>query len=140
MNFKNKNLFYSLLVLSLVACGFVACQPRAPKNGAGDGPFQCISATIMVAGKPTTTVVEWNEKTGMARILDSMVVTSKATGAQNIVIGWIPLGDLQGAIQEIVSRNQALQQQAPSAPQNVAPAASQEAPASASSPSAKKKR
>ena len=132
MNFKNKNLLSLILILALTACALVACQPRAAKNGAGDGPFQCISATIMVAGKPTTTVLEWNEKTGIARILDSMVVTSKATGAQNVVIGWIPLGDLQGAIQEIVNRNQAMQQQAPPAAQNVMPAAVQEATAAAS--------
>lgn len=137
MNFKNKNLFYSLLVLSLAACALAACQKHTPKNGAGDGPFQCISATIMVAGKPTTTVLEWNEKTGMARILDSMVVTSKATGAQTIVIGWIPLGDLQGAIQEIVNRNQALQQQAPPAAQNVMSSAVQETTAA---PSIKKRK
>ncbi|MCX6957196.1 MAG: hypothetical protein NT164_01455 [Verrucomicrobiae bacterium] len=137
MKFKNKNLFYSLVVLSLAACALAACQPRASKNGAGDGPFQCISATIMVAGKPTTTVVEWNEKTGMARILDSMVVTSKATGSQNVVIGWIPLGDLQGAIQEIVNRNQAMQQQAPPTAQSVTPSAVQETPAA---PSTKKRK
>ncbi len=137
MNFKNKNLLYSFLVLVLAICGLAACQSRASKNGAGDGPFQCISATIMVAGKPTTTVLEWNEKTGMARILDSMVVTSKATGAQNVVIGWIPLGDLQSAIQEIVSRNQALQQQAPPVTQNAASAPPQEA---APAPASTKKR
>ena len=137
MKFKNKNFFSLTLVLALVACALAACQHSAPKNGSGDGPFQCISATIMVAGKPTTTVVEWNEKTGMARILDSMVVTSKATGAQNVVIGWIPLGDLQGAIQEIVNRNQAIQQQAPPVAQNAMSATVQE---TASASSAKKRK
>ncbi len=139
MNLKNKNLLSLLFVFTLVSSAFVACQPRNPKNGISEGPFQCISATIMVAGKPTTTVLEWNTKTGMARILDSMVVTSKATGSQNVVVGWVPLGDLQGAIQEIVSRNQAIQQQAPPVSQNIAPASSQEASMSATTSSKKKK-
>lgn len=135
MNFKN------LLALAL-ALPLIACQSRTAKNSADDNPFQCISATIMVAGKPTTTVLEWNTKTGMARILDSMVVTSKATGAQNILIGWVPLGDLQGALQEIVSRNQALQQQTPASPQNAAPAPTQENPSAPtiSTASGKKKK
>lgn len=123
---KFKNLFSFVVVPVVIAAGVTACQPHSSKE-MSDGTFQCISATITIAGKPTTTVVEWNTKTGMTRLLDSMVVTSKATGAQNVVVGWVPLGDLQAAIQEIVSRNQAMQQQAASTPQNVAPATVQEA-------------
>ena len=125
MNFKNRFTFSIALILAIVV--LTACQ-RHSKEVANDGSFQCISATIMIAGKPTTTVVEWNSKTGMARILDSMVVTSKATGAQNVVVGWIPLGDLQSAIQEIVARNQAVQQQ-PVAAQSAVSASNQEASA-----------
>lgn len=133
MKFKNPFTFIIVPILTIIA--LTACQ-RHSKDTANDGSFQCISATIMIAGKPTTTVVEWNSKTGMARILDSMVVTSKATGAQNVVVGWIPLGDLQSAIQEIVARNQAAQPQQPVAAQSAVPASTQEAPAAA----AKKKK
>ncbi len=131
MKFKNTFSFIVLFVTAVAA--LTACQRHASRDLGNDGAFQCISATIMIAGKPTTTVVEWNTKTGMARILDSMVVTSKATGTQNVVIGWIPLGDLQNAIQEIVNRNQAAQQQA-------TPAATSEAPGSASATAGKRKK
>lgn len=40
----------------------------------------------------------------------------KATGAQGNVIGWVPLGDLKNAVQELVQREQAAQQQMPAAP------------------------
>ena len=133
MKFKN------LSLLIILSAGLVACQPKTShvSNG-GDGPFECIAATITVAGKPMTTVIQWNAKTGMARLLDTMVVTSKATGAQNIAIGWMPLGDLQASIQELIAHNQAASQ-AQQAPQsNVAsPAPAQETVAATS---AKKKK
>jgi len=122
---KFKNLFSFAVIPIVIAAALTACQRHSSRDADGEGPFQCISATFMIAGKPTTTVVEWNTTTGMARILDSMVVTSKATGSQNVVVGWIPLGDLQSAMQEIMNRNQAMQQQAAPAPQNIAPASSQ---------------
>lgn len=115
MKFNSLFSFGVISVSIAIVVAFTACQ-RHSSNEMRDGSFQCIAATIMIAGKPTTTVVEWNTKTGMARLLDSMIVTSKATGTQNVVVGWIPLGDLQGAIQEIVARNQTMQQQVASPP------------------------
>ncbi|MBM3857912.1 MAG: hypothetical protein FJ390_08155 [Verrucomicrobia bacterium] len=136
MNFKN--LFSFIAIPVVIIAALTACQRNSSRDANSEGPFQCISATIMIAGKPTATVVQWNAKTGMARILDSMVVTSKATGAQNVVVGWIPLGDLQGAIQEIMSRNQqAMQQQVAPTPQAVAP--EQEAAAGSTTSSKKRK-
>lgn len=141
MNFQNKSLLSVTSLLLLIASLLAACHSRTSKDAnAEGGSFQCISSTIMIAGKPTATVLEWNTKTGTARILDSMLVTSKATGAQNVVVGWIPLGDLQGAIQEIVTRNQALQQQQQAAPvvQQATPAVSQDAAAALATKGKKK--
>jgi hypothetical protein len=133
MNFKNHHLLLTISVVALALFGLSACQPRDSKNSSANGPFQCIAATITIAGKPTTTVVEWNAVTGAARLLDSMVVTSKATGAQNIVVGWISLGDLQSTINEIVNRNQAQQP----APQKTLPAGAADNKRAASSTKAK---
>ncbi|OHE74811.1 MAG: hypothetical protein A3F67_06080 [Verrucomicrobia bacterium RIFCSPHIGHO2_12_FULL_41_10] len=117
----------------LLSCTFVltACQQKsATKANADDNNFQCISATIMVGGKPITTVIQWNAKTGVTRLIDSVAMISKVTGAQNTLVGWVPLGDLNTAVQEAVAREQAVQQRMGVSPAlrapvgNVAPATS----------------
>ena len=80
----------------------------------------------MVGGKPVATVIQWNTQTGMTRIIDSIVMTSKVTGAQNALVGWVGLNDLNAAVREAVTREQALiqqrQKQLSAAQANAAPA------------------
>ncbi len=96
----------------------MACQPKHAKTPttADNGTYQCIAATISVAGKPMTVLVEWNTQTGVARLLDSAVFTSKTNGTQTSLIGWVPLGELNQVIQEVLLREQQQQQKAAAAP------------------------
>lgn len=95
------------LFLLVSAAALVACQPKKTNN---DDSFQCIGATLTIGGKQVPSVIEWNTKTGAARVIDSTTLVSRS-GAQNTVIGWVPLTDLQNVVQEIIARNQAAQQQ-----------------------------
>ncbi|MBX9742329.1 MAG: hypothetical protein K2W99_02140 [Chthoniobacterales bacterium] len=121
----NKFLFVIGTVTALVAC-----QPNKPKATSENGTYQCINANITIAGKPTTVLIEWNSQTGTARLLDSAIFTSKTTGAQNVILGWVPLGELNQVIQEVLQRDQ--QQQKMTAP---APALLPSTPAPALTPS-----
>ncbi len=107
----NKFLFVSVASIALIAC-----QPKHPKapTSADNGTYQCIAATITVAGKPMAALVEWNTQTGVARLLDSAVFTSKTAGTQSSLIGWVPLGELNQVIQEVLLREQQQQQKAAS--------------------------
>ncbi len=59
------------------------------------------------------TVVRYHKFNGEAQFLNSVSFASKTTGAQGNVIGWVPLGDLRPAVQELIQREEAAQQQAP---------------------------
>ena len=63
----------------------------------------------------TDTVVRCNRVNGEAQLLNAAAIASKAAGAQGNVIRWVPLGDLRSAVQELVQREQAAQQQMPAA-------------------------
>lgn len=98
------------LFFLIAASALIACQPKGPKSN-DDRNFECIAANLTVGGKMLSTVIQWNTKTGTTRIIDSTTSVSK-TGEQNIAVGWIQLGDLQNAVQEMLARQQAKQQQA----------------------------
>jgi len=118
---------FNKILFLIAVTGLVACQPKAVRQITNSGDFQCIAATITLGGKPVTSVVQWNTKTGMTRLLDSAVFTSKATGSQNTLVGWVPLGDLNVAVQELLNREQQVQQQRRVAPPVAAPTISQKA-------------
>lgn len=105
----NKFLFVAMMLAVLTAC-----QPNTHKPTSENGTYQCLNATITIAGKPTTVLIEWNTQTGVARLLDSAILTSKTTGAQNIALGWVPLGELRQVIQEVLQRDQQQQMSFPS--------------------------
>jgi hypothetical protein len=92
-------------------------------------PWECIAAKITIGDNAIDTVVRYNKVNGEAQLLNAASFASKATGAQGNVIGWVPLGDLRSAVQELVAREQAAQQQMPSAAE----------PKSEPTPSTKKK-
>jgi hypothetical protein len=91
----------TLATLTLVGCNEkpVAEQPA----------FQCISAKITIADKQVDSVVIWNSKTGEARLLNAASFADKATGQQGNLIGWVPLVDLQQAVQNLAQQIQAQQ-------------------------------
>jgi hypothetical protein len=79
-------------------------------------PWECIAAEVTIGTNSIDTVVRYNKVSGEAQLLNAASFASKATGAQGNVIGWVPLGDLRTAVQELVQREQAAQQQMPAAP------------------------
>ena len=78
-------------------------------------PWECIAAKVTIGTNAIDTVVRFNKVNGEAQLLNAASFASKATGAQGNVIGWVPLGDLRNAVEELVKREQAAQQQMPAA-------------------------
>jgi len=79
-------------------------------------PWECIAAKVTIGTNAIDTVVRYNKVNGEAQLLNAASFASKATGAQGNIIGWVPLGDLKNAVEELVQREQAAQQQMPAAP------------------------
>lgn len=78
-------------------------------------PYECVAAKVTIGTNSIDTVVRFNKVTGEAQLLNAASFASKATGAQGNIIGWVPLGDLKNAVQELMQREQAAQQQSPAA-------------------------
>jgi predicted xylose isomerase-like sugar epimerase len=95
----------------LAACG----QDSAPVVDVTAAPYECIAAKVTIGTNAIDTVVRFNKVNGEAQLLNAASFASKATGAQGNIIGWVPLGDLKNAVQELVQREQTMQQQAQSA-------------------------
>jgi hypothetical protein len=93
--------FIIITALALTACG--------EKKNADQSAFQCISAKITIADKQVDSVVQWNTKTGEARLLNAASFADKATGQQGNLIGWVPLVDLQQAVQNLAQQIQSQQ-------------------------------
>ena len=102
----------STLPLIAVACLLSACQKEAPV--AIEPPsFQCIAAKLTIGDKQVDSVVQWNAKTGEARLLNAASFADKATGQNGNLIGWVPLVDLQQAVQNLQAQMQAQQKASP---------------------------
>lgn len=126
----NKALLLSIAGASsvfLAACG----QNSAPVVDATAAPYECIAAKVTIGTNSIDTVVRYNKVNGEAQLLNAAAFASKATGAQGNIIGWVPLGDLKNAVQELMQREQAAQQQAGAMPQA--------APEATPTPAAKKR-
>jgi hypothetical protein len=106
---KGKAAFCLATVLALPAC--------EPASKLGDdvttAPWECLSAKVTIGTNSIDTVVRYHKFNGEAQFLNSVSFASKTTGAQGNVIGWVPLGDLRPAVQELIQREEAAQQQAP---------------------------
>jgi hypothetical protein len=97
----------SLSIVAILSCiGLSACNKSAPNEQAS---YQCISAKLSIGDKQVDSVVQWNTKTGEARLLNAASFADKATGQQGNLIGWVPLVDLQQAVQNLASQIQAQQ-------------------------------
>ena len=74
-----KNITPSLLLLACI--GLTACNDKTSTT-VEQPAFQCISAKITIADKQVDSVVQWNTKTGEARLLNAASFADKATGQQ----------------------------------------------------------
>jgi hypothetical protein len=118
----NKPLLFSVASASCVF--LAACDSKTGTTvDVTAAPWECIAAEVTIGTNSIDTVVRYNKVTGEAQLLNAASFASKATGAQGNVIGWVPLGDLRTAVQELVQREQSAQQQMPAAS---APAATPE--------------
>lgn len=108
-------------IFLLIAAGSAILLPSCTdqSSSAADvttAPWECIAAKVTIGTNSIDTVVRYNKVNGEAQLLNAASFASKATGAQGNVVGWVPLGDLRSAVQEIVQREQAAQQQMPATP------------------------
>ena len=110
--------FITSSLLTVALLGAVVNTSKAADDATA-GTFQCISTKLTIADKQVDSVVQWNTKTGEARLLNAASFADKSTGQQGNLIGWVPLTDLQQAVQNLASQIQA--QQAAKGP-NAAPA------------------
>ena len=101
-----KNITPSLLLLACI--GLTACNDKTSTT-VEQPAFQCISAKITIADKQVDSVVQWNTKTGEARLLNAASFADKSTGQQGNLIGWVPLVDLQQAVQNLAQQIQSQQ-------------------------------
>ena len=112
----NKVLLFS--VASATCALLAACDTKnAATVDVTAAPYECIAAKVTIGTNAIDTVVRYNKVTGEAQLLNAASFASKATGAQGNIIGWVPLGELKNAVQELMQREQAAQQQAGAMPQ-----------------------
>ena len=102
-----KFLTASLIAASALTLSLSAAKADTATNSGGT--FQCIATKITIANKDVDSVVQWNTKTGEARLLNAASFADKATGQQGNLIGWVPLTDLQNAVQNLAQQIQAQQ-------------------------------
>ena len=118
-----KLLCHSLLAVSALTLSLAAAKAETATNDAGT--FQCIATKITIADKQVDSVVQWNTKTGEARLLNAASFADKGTGQQGNLIGWVPLTDLQQAVQNLA---QQIQSQQAARDTNAVPAPTQTTP------------
>lgn len=64
---------------------------------------------VTVGGKEVETAIQWNTKTGEARMLNAASFSDKSTGREGNLVGWVPLVDLQQAVQKLSAEIQTKQ-------------------------------
>ena len=97
--------FYTSLLLATATVALSACNK--PQAVVEQPVYQAIAAKLTIGDKQVDSVVQWNTKTGEARLLNAASFADKSTGQQGNLIGWIPLQDLQQAVQNLASQIQA---------------------------------
>ena len=100
--------YTSITLLATASLMLAACNDKST-TAVEQPTFQCISAKITIADKQVDSVVQWNTKTGEARLLNAASFADKATGQNGNLIGWVPLVDLQQAVQNLAQQIQAQQ-------------------------------
>jgi len=103
-----------------------APEPPEKPAAASAQEFQVAFGKVTIGDKEVSTAIEWNTRTGEARMLNAASFSDKETGQQGNLIGWVPVVDLQQAVQNLASQIQK-QQTSPSKQTN-APATPGKAP------------
>jgi uncharacterized lipoprotein YajG len=98
----------SITLLAAASLALAGCNEKST-TAVEQPTFQCISAKITIADKQVDSVVQWNTKTGEARLLNAASFADKSTGQNGNLIGWVPLVDLQQAVQNLAQQIQAQQ-------------------------------
>jgi len=102
--------FITPSILAIACVALASCNKTEASTGSADQPvFKCISAKVTIADKGVDSVVQWNTKTGEARLLNAASFADKSTGQQGNLIGWVPLVDLQQAVQNLAAQIQSQQ-------------------------------
>ena len=79
----------------------VAAEMVTADNKNGGPQYLLAFGKVTIGGKEVETAVQWNTKTGEARMLNAASFSDKNTGQQGNLVGWIPLVDLQQAVQNL---------------------------------------
>ena len=104
---------FPILALSSIL-GLTACTDNTSTAiDVTAAPWDFIAAKVTVGTNSIDTVVRFNKVNGEAQLLNAASFASRTTGEQGNVIGWVPLGNLRDAVQELVQREQVAQQQMP---------------------------
>jgi len=116
MKFITPSLLLVVATLSLVACKEQTVEEQqaliketVTEQLAAQSVFQCIPAKLTIGEKQVDSVVQWNTKTGEARLLNAASFADKSTGQQGNLIGWVPLVDLNQAVQNLAAQIQSRQ-------------------------------
>jgi hypothetical protein len=115
--FLNSRGFMKLLSATLFTLLLSGTALAATPTTEEPTTFQCIAAKITIGDKQVDSVVLWNTKTGEARLLNSASFADKTTGQKGNLIGWVPLLDLQRAVQNLQAQIQEQQQRAAANPE-----------------------
>jgi hypothetical protein len=70
-------------------------------NGPEIGLYQLAFGKVTIDGKEVDTAIQWNSKTGEARMLNAASFSDKSTGQKGNLVGWVPVTDLQQAVKNL---------------------------------------
>ena len=65
------------------------------------GLYQLAFGKVTIDGKEVDTAIQWNSKTGEARMLNAAAFSDKSTGQKGNLVGWVPVIDLQQAVSNL---------------------------------------
>jgi hypothetical protein len=116
MKFPYSSLALVACTLALAACNKLQEAPATPPPAPEAPTFQAIAAKLTIGDKQVDSVIEWNTKTGEARLLNAASFADKASGQQGNLIGWVPLTDLNQAVQNLATQIQQQQAKAAGSP------------------------
>ncbi|MFZ0434860.1 MAG: hypothetical protein WAL87_02645 [Chthoniobacterales bacterium] len=88
---------YPGIILTACCLTLAACGRKMPEQPS----IECIPAKVSVGEKQIETVLQWNPRTGEARLLNAAPMCDQSTGKQGSMIGWVPVVDLQQSLRNL---------------------------------------
>jgi hypothetical protein len=88
---------YPGIILTACCLILAACGRKMPEKPS----IECMPAKVSVGEKQIETVVQWNTRTGEARLLNAAPMSDQSTGKQGSLIGWVPVVDLQQSLRNL---------------------------------------